>query len=617
MRKFTFLLALLAFTTMTFAQQATIQKQESVKETIKSATPAASKDQGDVYWSEDFDGANWTSTVEAWGQGYKLIPTATLPTHADGGTWKFVDNLGLDYLWHWSDVGTRGAYSVGADDDCHTPDPATVAKLPEGTSTENGFMIFEGDYFNTTASCVITSDVKEHDTYMVYGPIDFSDKPGAIFNIKTYYRFCCDPESKFVLQFCDDFDMTAGTGTWGDEYRINSETPNNDYTYTYERDFSINVSADVIGKNNVYFKISIITISHYFAIIDDIKFIEPPVNDLLVTDNWAHYLIDTEEDDEMINTDAKYNFYGGYTQIPVTLASPFVKFKSAVTNNGLTDAVNAKATVEIYKNGVLDLTAIGDPITVNKYTKDTLKIVTDYTPSDIASYQVSMNVDMDAEDNDLSNNSWGYNFEAVSNVYSRVYHGHEDDFSSAGPRDWKDGGYDGDMIAQYYDVPEGTSVALKAISVYMHDYRGRDAEIAAIEAGSFAMIGRVFLRDLETGENVNTGIATEVYPVNISDTATWVTLDFVDEGNLNLTGVIHKQYFMAIETFTGTQQELRFEVGTELSLKQPNGNGGWVYLKSKEKWAITGDNYAIDMILNIPNEFVNVTFNVNMSTYTG
>ncbi len=39
MRKFTFLLAFLAFSAMTFAQQATIQKKESVNETTKAVTP--------------------------------------------------------------------------------------------------------------------------------------------------------------------------------------------------------------------------------------------------------------------------------------------------------------------------------------------------------------------------------------------------------------------------------------------------------------------------------------------------------------------------------------------------------------------------------------------------
>ncbi|MBI9068177.1 MAG: hypothetical protein JEZ09_12860, partial [Salinivirgaceae bacterium] len=571
---------------------------KSEKGLIKSVEKPTTKTFGDVYWSEDFDGANWSSTVEEWGLGYQLNPTATLPTHEDGGTWNFVDNLGRNYFWHWSDVGTRGAYSRGTDDDCHTPDPLTITCLPEGTSTENGFMLFEADYFNSTASCVISSNFQKHNSYMMYGPIDFSDKPGAIFKVKTYYRHCCNSDSRLVVQFSTDYDMEADTGTWGDEYQLNNETPTNSYTYTNERDFSANVSAEVVGQSNVYFKISIINCSHYFAYIDDIKFIEPPVNDLVITDNWALYMLDTEDPEYSYWDIAKYNFYGGYTQIPVSLAQPFVKFKAAVTNNGLTDAVNAKASVKFYKDGILDLTTSGDPITVDKYKKDTLRVVSDYTPSDTASYQVSMTVTMDAEDQDQSNNNWVYNFEVGKNVYSRVHHGQEENFVSAGPRNWADGGYDGDMIAQLYDVPEGTSVLLKGLSTYISNYRGRNEEIAAIEAGEFAMIGKVFYNDLETGQVVNTGIATEIYIVQIDDTATWVTLDFVDEGNLELEGGEKLQYYMTIETYTGTEQVLRFEVGTDISVKQPYNNGGLLYLKNKDNWIVTGDNYAIDMIID-------------------
>ncbi|MBI9067018.1 MAG: T9SS type A sorting domain-containing protein [Salinivirgaceae bacterium] len=562
---------------------------------------------GDIIWQEDFNGAKWSSTVVQDSLGYLLDPTATLP---EG--WDFVDSLNMNYYWHWSDVGIRGASCIGEDDDCHTPDSVVISRLPEGTSVDNGFMLFEADYFNTTEDCELVTDIQEHHSYFEYGPIDFSDYPGVIFNCKNYNYFCCNADSRLVIQFCTDYNPETGEGLWSEEYKFNAETPIASYTYVSERDRHINVSASVAGNSNVYFRISLIDASHYFNIIDDIKFYEQPTYDLQMEDAWADYMYDAEDTAYSVWSASKYNFYGGYTQIPRNLLAPFVKFRGAVANFGTSEAVNSKLNVKIYKNDILDYSASTDPINIPSGEKDTLRLFADYTPLGVGDYQVSMSVTQDAADEVSENNNWGYNFEVVSNVYSRVYHGNEENFESAGPRDCAYGGFDGDRLAQLYDIPDGLSASLNSISVYIPNYDGLDDEIAAIENGEFAMIGRVYYDDPTSGETVDAEIATDIYVLQINDTATWLSLNFIDEGNLTLEGGPQKQYYMAIETFTETVQELRFEVGTDPTLKQPYGNGGLVYLSSQGGWYATGDNYAIDMILDISTPPI-LTFNYDVS----
>jgi hypothetical protein len=131
------------------------------------------------------------------------------------------------------------------------------------------------------------------------------------------------------------------------------------------------------------------------------------------------------------------------------------------------------------------------------------------------------------------------------------------------------------------------------------------------------MIARVY--KWVSGEDypVSIGISSESYTLTMDDTETWVTLDFLDEGNLVLPG--GDTYIAGIETYTGftpTDDERRyFIVGSDInSPKQPYG-GGLVNLTNTTSgsiWFASGDNYAINLVLDVE-ETVNVTFNVDMT----
>jgi len=580
---------------------------------IQKALPKAV---GDVIWSEDFNGSKWTSTVISDGNGYVLNTSATLPegwviSESWGGA---TANPNYGHF-HWSDVGPRGVYiNEDGDNNPFTPDQSTVNLLPSASSVLNGFMMLESDFSNTTEIGNMTVEPKEMDSYIQYGPLDFSSYAGIIFNLKTIYRYCCSTDASFTLELSSNYDPTEGSGNWS-IVPLNVLTKGNEYTHTSERDFHSNVSNYVAGESAVYFRLHQTYSSHYFWIIDDVMFYEAPVNDIKLTDAWADYLYDATELEYSVNNNPSLNFWGGYTEIPQNIVGPFVKFRAAVEANGTAEATNVKLITNINLDWSTLEILESEPKTVEAFSQDTLFIETNFTPYNLGLYQVSMTVVMDEPDEFPFDNSWNYEFKVTnSNRYSRVRHGMESIFGQAGNRDWANGGNDGDAcINEFYFPSSLETVRLEGISVYIDNYTGRYNEIEAIKNGQFSMIARIWKYDAEYDEITDMGIASNLYTLNIEDTATWVTLNFIDEGNLV---VETDKYYAGIEIYTGNQ-DLRFQIGEDANApKQPKG-GGLVYLAFNNDWYTTNDNYAIDLLINNEVvEFADVTFNVDLNYST-
>ncbi len=596
MRKFTLLVAFLAFTGLTFAQNCALTKAGSL-EKAKANVQAPTKAAGDVIWSEDFDGAEWSSTVEVDDQGYLLDVTATLP---DG--WTIIDNNDLNYFWHWSDVGPRGVYTSSPDETAFTPNSDDVASFPDGTSTDNGFLMLEADYFNMTAEGEMVTSPVEMNASLQYGPLDFSDFPSVMFNSRNVFRYCCNSGSSLLnVDVSSNYNPADGSGDWT-SIRINTLTPVNVHSSNTpsELDFHVNVSEYVGGKDAVYVRLSMVGASHYMWLVDDIAFYEGSVNDIILKDGFADYLYDATEENYGISSENSENFWGGYTEIPQVVVGNFVQFRSAVYANGSSDAVDTKLTAKIFKDGVLDETFTSTPQTVWSYSNDTLKVEVDYTPADVAHYQVSMTVDMAANDENPGDNGWGYEFDVTSgNRYSRIRKGMENDFTIASNRDWADGGLDGDVMAQRFTFPASIeNFQVKSLSVYIDDYTNNAAEIAAIENGDFSIIARMFGENEDKTEMIDLGIASDLYTMVISDTATWLTLNFKDDANLSIPNSDGYIFWAAIEIYTGNV-DLRFRIGEDNYVKQPDG-GGYCYLIKNDSWANNGiSNYAIDLNLDM------------------
>lgn len=576
------------------------------EEMLKIANSNSSKAYGDIIWEEDFSKEKWLSTVKVDSLGYLLDTSASLPQG-----WKFVDSTQNDFYWHWSDVGPRGVYVLGIDDDPFTPDTTVLGNLPEGTTVDNGFLLFESDYFNATPDGDVVDSVINMNSYIEFGPLDFSDNAGVMYSSKSISRYCC-VDSDLTLALSNNYKPEKNVGDWVEI----SLWPNSSgccFTSEIDRDFHTNISKYVAGSDSVFFRIIYQKASHYFTILDDIKFYEPPTHNLVVEEGWADYIYDAKEAEFLVDEHYEaFNFWGGYTQIPQNVVSNFVKFRAAVDNFATDDAVNSKLNVTIYHDSVLDYSIFSQPKVISKFAKDTLHVFTDYTPSEIGSYQVSMTVAQDAVDELPNDNGWGYEFKVTNGErYSRVRHGMEEKFGYAGPRDWVSGGNAGDVCAQRFTIPESAkNIKALGASVYIDDYTNRIDEIEAIKRGEFMMIARLYKQN-ENDSIVDTEIASAPYWLNISDTATWVDLNFVDEGNVYIEKGL---YYAGIELFTDSVDS-RFLIGNDdKGIKQPN-MGGLVYFAAQNSWHKTGDNYAIDLLLS---KIINysLTFNADISNCT-
>jgi len=586
MRKITLLLALMAFVGFSFAQNCELSKANEIeieKVNYQQQTKAAF----DVIWSEDFDGDRWQSTVTTDGQGYKLNETATLP---EG--WKIVDKTGNKYYWHWSDVGPRGVYT---NDPFNAPNNVNLDRI--SGSTDNGVMMLEGDWFNSTETGQMANPAVGMDAYIQYGPIDFSNHTNVIFNMKMYYRYCCSANS-MVVEFSTNYNPADNTGDW-ELVHLDNLTNINAYTVPEERDQHINVSNIVGNESSVYFRIHQINSSHYFWMIDDIKFYVAPDNDIQMKDGWADYIYDATTKKYALFSDARYNFWGGYSQIPNNVVGSFVKFRGAVYNNGINEAKNVVLTTKVFKDNQEIYTKSTSPKNLLSAANDTLSISSaNFIPVEVGHYQVSMTIAMDDVDQNTTDNGWEYNFSVVlDTVYSRVRHGNEDKFGDSSPANYKNGGKDGDMCAQRYIFPvsEGT-VKVKGVYVYITNQRKNADMLTAIENGEVALQGVIAKRNSE-GKIEETTVKSNQYNLLVSDTSTWVYLPFKDEGNLELPIEEAKEYFASVAIYTGNEN-LKFYIGTDnYFFKQPIKGG---YLKFK-KWGYCSENFAIDLVIDNPN----------------
>lgn len=532
-----------------------------------------------IIWEEDFNREKWQSTVRQDSLGYLLDADAILP---EG--WKFVDSTDNDYHWHWSDVGPRGRYTSWTESgelSPFIPSAEWLKMMPDSASIDNGFLMMESDYFNTNTDGELITEPLDLNAYVEFGPIDFSDFDGAVFNCKIFDRYCCGSYSRIDLCLSSDHSPGDTLSHWVD-YQLD-HYGHGEYRYIEQRDYFVNVGNDVAGKDSVYFRIWWRDASHYYAIIDDLRFYETPSHNLVM----SNFIPDYGSQDSL-----KYDFTGGYTKFPVDAAGSFNEFRFYIENAGSEQAENMQVKIEIRMDSVLLESDESGRINHYPYIKDTVILATDFAPLEIGKYQISATIIADFVDDFPLDNRKIYEFETTKDCFSRVRHDKIDEWTKAGPRDWMTGGSEGDIIAQRYDIEK--PVSFSGVNVYipadMHS-----EEFTALQNGQMKMKARAFQKT-NNNEMLDLNLRSELYVLSVEDTGSWVYLPFSEGVKEQTKGV----FYIGIETQTGTQQELRFEVGSDESgIIQPLGASMW-YSVLNESWHIgMNQNYAIDLMVNI------------------
>ncbi len=612
MRKFTLLLALMAFIGSSFAQQAKLAPMKNTS--IEKATQVkATKSKGDVIWSTDFNKEDWISTVDPDGdKGGFLSNGSVLPDK-----WSTID-LTVEgnnrSIWHWTDVGARGIYT-NSPEEWDVPEPSNVdpASWPAGASVANGVMVLESDWFNTTdlGEKPVESIVLQ--SYLMYGPIDLSEANGVLISFNTLFRFCCAGDHGFNLEVSNDYDPSGDGGSWT-AYDIRKGTGGNDLPFREHRFQEFNVGTVAANQESVYIRFSTSNATDYFCMIDDLAITVPPDNDLIITRGWADYTSVSTDDDEDV-------FNGGFAAIPVDAAGTFDQFRANVLNNGLNKGVDVKLNTIIYKDGIEVDKISSLAKDINSGMTELLTLPSTFSPDEIGSYQVSMTVKADGIEDDVpGNNGWSYEFETTENTYSRVRHGMESSFAdvAAAQWTWSDvAPMDGDVMVVQYFIDEGTKVMFSGVNVFIDNTDDAD-ELAAIANGQYQMKARAYKYDEESEDIVSLNLASELITLKTNELGTWVYLPYVDEGELMQE---EGEYYIGFEFYTGTSgtDMLWFRIGNDnAGIPQPIWNN-MVFLNGSGKWGGTGNNqnFAIDLMVNYtPPTMVDLTFNYDMQYET-
>ena len=117
------------------------------------------------------------------------------------GEWLTADNA-ENQLWIWVAPDGNGVYNDGTESGVDHPGgefSTNIGSLESGTP-DNGWMIFDCDYFNTP----IADGVQDTDGSLTSPMIDFSQDGSIILNWDQYFRYCCYPYAPIYVDVTND-----------------------------------------------------------------------------------------------------------------------------------------------------------------------------------------------------------------------------------------------------------------------------------------------------------------------------------------------------------------------------------------------------------------------------
>jgi hypothetical protein len=487
-----------------FAQPNQVLKQEE-----KSKAP------GDVIWSEDFDGADWSATSN------NGVP---VPANAPAN-WTLHDNTGNNFNWRWDTVGPRGIYTSPGDD-CHEPSVALMS-----TTGSNGYIMLEADYFNTASDCSAFYD-ESLDCYFQYeGGIDFSGQTTIHLLFEQANRFCClYGESSDAW-----FSISIDNGTTWNSISV-SEAPIayslgvlGDRPYVSEFD----ITNMVVGHSNVWFRFHLLELSHYYWLVDDVMFIVPEDNDIQFVDYWNDYIYYRDGSDEYPLKET-YDFTEGFYEYPWFLVQEYKGFHAAYHNFGGQPQTNFAHVVELWKDGALIEVFHSDTVAnLQVGAKDTTMMEATVWPWQEGNYMFVHYSSMDATD-DIPYNDTLRRRMLVSDSKIKVC-----DFSkvdnSISPDNWANYDEDGDGLGFKFNLPKptlhgyGNSEYYVLDGAYLYIDSNNKEELTLFQTEVAKIIASVYQY------NPNDSTYTEIissaeYTLTINDTNSIVYIPFALDG---------------------------------------------------------------------------------------
>lgn len=551
-----------------------VTKQNSNPETLRTQS----------IWYEDFDGANWSGTSNS-GQP---VP-GNAPEH-----WLLEDYTGNDFYWRWDTVGPRGLYTSPGDEASYCQNPGDP--LYSSTS-DNGFMMLEADWYNTVSDCSGMTDLGMDAAVIYTNPIDFSAYDAVHLKFEQYYRLCCSftSESDIWFEVSED-----GGATWTAQSVHVTPLPEASPNPAISE---FDISSMVAGKDSITFRFRMQGLSHYHWEIDDVRFIKPYDNDILLLDYWNQYI----EDVEVTWTG---DFKEGFYEYPWFLMQEFVGFNAAVKNFGGMDQTNVYHYIYVYKEDSTCASVaklIGD-LEVGDYDTTNIDLVDPIQLTGKGLYTIEHFTTTSEGDDSVENNTIEHQMLIGDSILCPVDTTMINDKVSTD--DWI-GFSDGRGLAFRANFPDpnthadsGAYYILKGVRVFIPDQRGiiKDSLIAMNGASLKAEIYEI---DSTTG-SLSLVIESDNRQLTMDDIKSYVSIPFLMDGNFER--LYEGGDYLVNVAFHGTIQDelgqnITFDIG-HVAMQKYSSDMGILVEPNGTGWSlISSHSPAIALSMGYVNEF--------------
>ena len=370
-------------------------------EIIDTPTPPAMGGD-DILWSEDFED--------------NTIPNIVLDDIAGYGG------------WHWGDESPGGMWSENAG-------------IIQSETPDNGFMIMEADFYNSSPQNNIVEGVVGENpinAQFTIGPIDLSasETEELVLQFYSNYRICCyySPSDANDLNV---YISTDGGSTFNDLNYIEGDT----YEVNVEKETFSQIPLGNFSPNTdgVYFRFEWVG-THYFWMIDDLSVIQRPAYDLKMQSSWL-----TMENPTNIE----------YYSIPESQMPDEMLIGAEVYNYGYND------DEDIVLSGMIDGQGIYTDISYDLVQKDSTAYVEseyfDVSMLTAGTYDFTATITSSGDDPTPEDNTLTREFVVSENIYAidGLYSMYE--WMGTG---WPGGDdtADGVRYANYFDIKQSTNL---------------------------------------------------------------------------------------------------------------------------------------------------------------
>ena len=328
-------------------------------------TPAV-RGGGSAIWSEDF------------GNGFPA-------------GWTVQDMSGI-CPWVWSLDGSYGYYNGSQG--------ASAGTAIASTTAANGFLIVDPDSANNVNYGQPSGTTYQYlDSYFTTSAIDLTGHPYVNLEFEQFFRFNNTPDLEVKVSTDQ---ITWTTYTVQGDVQPNQTSPNVDHV-------SLNISSVAGDQATVYIQIGW-SARVYYWMIDDMRIVDAPANDLRLTNAWYdEWFFDQADDFGTLE----------YATYPATQVRP-MHFKGMVSNQGFQDQMNVTLQADVRdaaNNSVYtgtDMTSVLSPLDVDSLYP------TEWTPPGTTeSYKVVFTLSSDSTDATPDDNMLTKRFNVAPYIFAR------------------------------------------------------------------------------------------------------------------------------------------------------------------------------------------------------